>query len=100
MWLSALLEGLQGGADRRGVPHVDPLELAGQEVAVFDRHPGAVGGVGGGGVGAIADQRRSALGPLLERLAVADLPALQVLARRLLDQRRQRIREATGSRQG
>src|SRR4051812_2508193 len=97
MWLAPLLEGLERGADRAGVAHVDPLELAGEEVAVLDRHARAVGGVGGGRVGGIADERRAALGPLLERLAIADLPALQVLASGLLDQRRQRVREAAGS---
>ena len=59
---------------------VDPLELGGEEVAVLDRHAGAVGGVGRGRVRGVADERDPALGPLLARLAVADLPALQVLA--------------------
>ncbi len=90
------LEVRERRGDRGEFRQVEPGELATEEVAVLGGHTGAVGRVGRGRVGGVADQRDPTLGPLLERLSVADHPPLHVARLGRRDQVGQRVGEPGG----
>ena len=78
-------EGVECLADSGLVAQVHLGQVAADEVAVLGGHTGAVPGVRGRGVSGVANESGAALGPLLQRLAVADQARLARPSRALLD---------------